>query len=61
MAEGAIPRSGGITVRAMLLGERINTSGLERTDVLAKVPLAFRIVVLILLEIVFSVYKILGF
>jgi uncharacterized Rmd1/YagE family protein len=31
-----------ITVRALLLGERIDTAGLERSDVLAKVPLAFR-------------------
>ncbi len=31
-----------ITVRALLLGERIETAGLERSDVLSKVPLAFR-------------------
>src|SRR5262245_61282902 len=29
-------------VRAMLLGDRIDTSGLERTDVLSTTPLAFR-------------------
>lgn len=42
MAESPNLRRSGITVRAMLLGERINTSGLERDDVLSKVPLAFR-------------------
>ncbi len=31
-----------ITVRALLLGERFDTAGLERSDVLSKVPLAFR-------------------
>jgi uncharacterized Rmd1/YagE family protein len=31
-----------ITVRALLLGDRIETAGLERSDVLATVPLAFR-------------------
>ena len=31
-----------IAVRALLLGDRIETSGLERNDVLSKVPLAFR-------------------
>jgi uncharacterized Rmd1/YagE family protein len=29
-------------VRAVLLGDRIDTSGLERTDVLSTIPLAFR-------------------
>src|SRR5215468_8795083 len=29
-------------VRALLLGDRIDTSGLERTDVLSTTPLAFR-------------------
>src|SRR6266550_1021081 len=29
-------------VRALLLGDRIDTSGLERTDVLSTAPLAFR-------------------
>jgi uncharacterized Rmd1/YagE family protein len=33
----------GIIVRALLLGERIDTQGLERKDVLAKVPLTFRV------------------
>jgi uncharacterized Rmd1/YagE family protein len=32
-----------ITARAMRLGDRIETSGLERNDVLSTVPLAFRI------------------
>src|SRR5208282_4569505 len=31
-----------ITVRALLLGDRIETAGLERKDVLSTVPLAFR-------------------
>jgi uncharacterized Rmd1/YagE family protein len=31
-----------ITVRALLLGERIDAAGLERKDVLSTVPLAFR-------------------
>jgi uncharacterized Rmd1/YagE family protein len=31
-----------ITVRALLLGDRIETAGLERNDVLSTVPLAFR-------------------
>src|SRR5580704_17579540 len=31
-----------ITVRALLLGDRIETVGLERKDVLSTVPLAFR-------------------
>src|SRR5262245_64926803 len=29
-------------VRALLIGDRIDTSGLERTDVLSTAPLAFR-------------------
>jgi len=32
----------GITARALLLGERIDTAGLERNDVLSTIPLAFR-------------------
>jgi uncharacterized Rmd1/YagE family protein len=32
-----------ITVRALLLGDRIETAGLERKDVLSTVPLAFRV------------------
>lgn len=31
-----------ITVRALLLGDRIDTSGLERHDVISTTPLAFR-------------------
>jgi uncharacterized Rmd1/YagE family protein len=31
-----------ITMRALLLGDRIETAGLERNDVLLTVPLAFR-------------------
>jgi uncharacterized Rmd1/YagE family protein len=31
-----------ITVRALLLGDRIETAGLERNDLLSSVPLAFR-------------------
>ncbi|MFY9734192.1 MAG: RMD1 family protein, partial [Rhodoplanes sp.] len=32
-----------LTARALLLGERIDTSGLERRDVISTTPLAFRI------------------
>ena len=32
-----------ITVRALLLGDRIDTAGLERNDVLSTTPLAFRV------------------
>src|SRR5215831_9924315 len=32
-----------VTVRALLLGDRIETAGLERRDVLSTSPLAFRI------------------
>jgi uncharacterized Rmd1/YagE family protein len=35
------PRSHRITVRALMLGDRIDTVGLERKDVLSRVPLAF--------------------
>src|ERR1700691_2357108 len=31
------------TARAMLLGERIDTAGLERSDVISTSPLAFRV------------------
>src|SRR6516162_6095779 len=31
------------TARALLLGERIDTAGLERSDVISTAPLAFRI------------------
>ena len=36
------PPSSRRKVRALLLGDRIDTSGLERTDVLSTTPLAFR-------------------
>jgi uncharacterized Rmd1/YagE family protein len=42
MAEDSTALTATFPVRAMLLGERINTAGLERPDVLSKVPLAFR-------------------
>jgi uncharacterized Rmd1/YagE family protein len=32
-----------VTVRALLLGDRIDTTGLERPDVLSTMPLAFRV------------------
>jgi uncharacterized Rmd1/YagE family protein len=32
-----------VTVRALLLGDRIHTAGLERPDVLSTTPLAFRV------------------
>jgi uncharacterized Rmd1/YagE family protein len=32
-----------VTVRALLLGDRIDTAGLERRDVISTTPLAFRI------------------
>jgi uncharacterized Rmd1/YagE family protein len=32
-----------LTARALLLGERIDTAGLERSDVIATTPLAFRV------------------
>ncbi len=32
-----------LTARALLLGERIDTTGLERSDVIATTPLAFRV------------------
>jgi uncharacterized Rmd1/YagE family protein len=37
-----LPAGSRRTVRALLLGDRIETSGLERTDVLSTTPLAFR-------------------
>jgi len=37
-----LPATGRTKVRALLLGDRIDTSGLERTDVLATTPLTFR-------------------
>src|SRR3954453_13646866 len=38
----AIARERRVTVRAILLGDRIDTAGLERSDVLSTIPLAFR-------------------
>lgn len=35
-------REARITVRALLLGDRIETAGLERNDLLSRLPLAFR-------------------
>ena len=32
-----------MTVRAILLGDRIDTAGLERPDILSATPLAFRV------------------
>ena len=32
-----------VTARALLLGERIDTAGLERSDVIATAPLTFRV------------------
>jgi uncharacterized Rmd1/YagE family protein len=37
-----VTRERRVTVRALLLGDRIETAGLERNDVLSTVPLAFR-------------------
>jgi uncharacterized Rmd1/YagE family protein len=42
MIDLPITREHRITVRALLLGDRIETAGLERTDLLSTVPLAFR-------------------
>ena len=42
MSESLAPNKSRITVRALLLGDRIETVGLERNDVLSTVPLAFR-------------------
>ena len=42
MNEESAPRGVQITVRALRLGDRIETAGLERKDVLSTVPLAFR-------------------
>jgi uncharacterized Rmd1/YagE family protein len=35
-------RESRINVRALLLGDRIETAGLERNDLLSRLPLAFR-------------------
>jgi len=45
MAKPAVPDAGfpPISARAVLLGERIDTAGLERRDALSTVPLAFRV------------------
>ena len=40
MSSQSTPR---VTVRALLLGDRIDTTGLERPDVLSTTPLAFRV------------------
>jgi len=42
MSDVTIPGRTTITARALLLGERINIVGLERSDVLSTIPLAFR-------------------
>ncbi len=42
MSEELAPGGGRITVRALRLGDRIETAGLERKDILSSVPLAFR-------------------
>jgi len=42
MADSPITGTQRITVRALLLGDRIETAGLERSDVLSTMPLAFR-------------------
>ena len=42
MSDLPIARENRITMRALLLGDRIETAGLERRDVLSTVPLAFR-------------------
>ncbi|MEZ5787199.1 MAG: RMD1 family protein [Xanthobacteraceae bacterium] len=39
----AAPARARLTARALLLGERIDTTGLERSDVIATTPLAFRV------------------
>lgn len=43
MAEDAKPRFTPLTARAVLLGERIDTAGLERRDALSATPLAFKV------------------
>src|SRR5262245_54316581 len=39
----AVARAARITARALLLGDRIDVAGLERSDVLSTAPLAFRV------------------
>jgi uncharacterized Rmd1/YagE family protein len=43
MADAADTRFAPLTARAVLLGERIDTAGLERRDALSSNPLAFRV------------------
>jgi uncharacterized Rmd1/YagE family protein len=43
MIDLPLTRADRITVRALLLGDRLETAGLERSDVLSTVPLAFRV------------------
>ena len=43
MAEDSQTRFSPLTARAVLLGERIDTAGLERRDALSVTPLAFRV------------------
>ena len=42
MSDLPTTREGRTTLRALLLGDRIETAGLERNDVLSTLPLAFR-------------------
>jgi uncharacterized Rmd1/YagE family protein len=42
MSEVATTHERRVTVRALLVGDRIETAGLERSDVLSTIPLAFR-------------------
>ena len=42
MGDLSTPRPHRITVRALLLGDRIEIAGLERKDILSRIPLAFR-------------------
>lgn len=41
-SEAGMPESGRHVLRALLLGDRIDTAGLERADALSATPLAFR-------------------
>ena len=43
MSDRSTPRPHCITVRALLLGDRIETVGLEQKNILSRIPLAFRI------------------
>ena len=42
MDEASHPESNRVTARALLVGDRIDTAGLERPDTLSQAPLAFR-------------------